>query len=90
MADTNIKDRPASFGPLPIEDIENLGTMPEFADAVMEYIGTDDLISFSSNNITSRAYKGSSVIVEINTNPMIVRITVNSNSPGIIDDIIIN
>lgn len=89
MADTAINDRPDSFGPLPLDNIESSGTMPDFADAIAKYIGTASLVSFSSDNIISRAYKGNPITVELNLDPEYVRVTVSSNNPGIVDDIVI-
>ncbi len=87
MADASIQDRPLAFGPSPLYNIDD-GTMPDFAGAVKEYIGTHDLQEFETNSIKSNAYKGANIIVEIDAQDEKIKVIVNSNIVGI-DDIVI-
>lgn len=87
MADTSIKDRPNTFGPSPLYDIDD-GSMPEFATAVKEYIGTTNLQNFNDESIKSNTYRGNDIIVEIDAITELVRVKVNSGKPGV-EDILI-
>ena len=87
MADPSIPDRPVSFGPAPLANIDTTSTVA-FAGAVKEYIGTANLSAFNSDNIRSNTYKDQDIIVEINALSELVRVTVQSNNPNI-EDIVI-
>ncbi len=87
MADTSIKDRPISYGPAPLCDIDD-GSMPDFAKAVKEYIGTTNLQLFNEENIKSNTYKGQDIIVEIDATSELVKVKVQSGKNGV-EDIII-
>ena len=88
MADTSISDRPTLFGPAPLEQVETNGSMPNFVSAIKEYVGTNNLGTFIDDNIKSNAYRGSDMMLEIDAENELVRITVSSNSPGIMDIVI--
>ena len=87
MSDASISDRPLTYGPDDLENIDD-GSMPDFASAVKEYIGTDDLDAFVASNLNSNSYKGSPMLLEIDAANELVRITVRSNLSGS-EDIII-
>ncbi len=87
MSDTSIQDRPSVFGPASLDLIDN-GSMPVFAAAVKEYIGTSSLNTFASDNICSNMYRGSDIMLEIDAASEKVLVTVSANSPGA-DDIVI-
>ena len=87
MADPSIKDRPMMFSQAPIENIDN-GTMPDFASAVKEYLGTSSLGTFRKERVTSKTYADQDILVEINASAELVEVTIKSNYSGI-DDIVI-
>lgn len=87
MSDVSINDRPSQFGPLPIQDIDD-GSMPNFASAVKEYIGAGNLSTFANDNINSKVYRNSPIMLEIDESVELVRVSVSSNVVGV-DDIII-
>ena len=87
MADPSIDDRPVSFGPAPLANIDT-STMTDFAGAVKEYIGTNNLSAFNIDNIKSNTYGGQDIIVEINASTELVRVRVYSNNPDV-EDIVI-
>lgn len=87
MADPSIDDRPVSFGPAPLGNIDS-SSMPDFAGAVKEYIGTNNLSTFSTENIKSNTYGGQDIIVEIDGASELVRVVVYSKIPGV-EDIVI-
>ena len=87
MADPSINDRPVSFGPAPLANIDT-STMTDFAGAVKEYIGTNNLSAFNLDNIKSNTYGGQDIIVEINASTELVRVRVYSNNPDV-EDIVI-
>ena len=86
MADESISDRPNRFS----DNIVSLddGSMPDFADAIKEYIGDYTLADFKVRNVRSNAYKDSPIYVDIDADIPLVRVTLSSNSVGV-EDIVI-
>ena len=87
MADDSIHDRPGAFSG-DIVLLDN-GSMPDFANAIKEYIGDYTLADFKTGNIRSNAYKNSPIYVDIDAEIPLVRVTVSSNTAGV-DDIVID
>ena len=86
MSDTSINDRPQTFGPAPIGQLESSTGMTDFVSAVKEYIGTNNLGTFKTDNIKSNAYRNADMMIEIDADQELVRVTVSSNSANV-DDI---
>ena len=87
MTDTSISDRPISLPLGSLSDIDN-GSMPEFAAAIKEYIGTTDLDKFMDENIRSNAYVNQNILVEIDTETDKICVMIKSNISNV-DDIVI-
>ena len=88
MSDASISDRPQNFGPAPIEQLETIPGISDFLSAVKEYIGTSSLLTFKDENIKSRAYRDSDMLVELDAEHGLVRVTVSSNA-ATVDDIVL-
>ncbi len=87
MADPSIPDRPVTFGPASLATLD-VPSMPVFAKAVKEYIGSANLASFNVENLCSKTYGGQDILVEINASTELVRVKIESKNPSV-EDIVV-
>ena len=80
MVDTSIADRPSVYS----GHLANLETssMHDFVKAIKEYMGAVDLSTFANEHLSSNAYKGNDMYIDIDAESELIRVTVSSNYVG--------